>query len=542
MIQTNPCNWLKQKHLPFHLANPSPWFLGWGFFLQENLEPINIKALSHMLEFHTLMTWEYRFSLLNIWLLPEYLVTLLLIILISYITFLRINFGKIGHKDITTVSINLLRALYFITFFVLLCVIASLYYKKKVFIRGILLINLFTLIIKFCILIIYILLIGILFFSFFLISSTNLFFTYLTLEGIANQSYTLAAFSFTEISITVALKYFLLGTIISGILLYGISFLYGVCNTLHYSQLANFFNIRTIYDSNLIEVSLISKMSVILLLFGLLFKLGAYPLHVWVPSVYKNSPNPVTILFATLIKFIISILILYVFYIVFSVFLKFLEPIFLLSALGSMVIGAFGASKEFEIKNFIGYTSINQAGFILLGLCCHSDVGLLYSLYYLFIYIILTSGFLGIILNLQQSGTNDTPCYFKDLKHLCKTDPILALILSTFLLSFAGLPPFAGFFAKLYIYFAIAKSKMLILLLVVLFINLISLYYYVRIIKFFWFENLLDFTKESLRYKLSWFIGINVLAVLSTAFNIFFLFFIKIYEFFIIGLFYSMIR
>jgi NADH-quinone oxidoreductase subunit N len=510
------------------------------------------------------MHWEYRFSLLNIWLLPEYLITLLVIALISYITFLRINSTKFTHNDITEISIYLLRALYFITLLVLLCAIASLYYKKKIFIRGILLINFFTLIIKFCILIlfifiiyslknwyartrrnileIYILLIGILFFSFFLISSTNLFFTFLALEGIANQSYTLAAFSFTKISITIALKYFLLGTIISGILLYGISFLYGSCNTLHYSQLATYFNLKTILQNNLNDISIISKMAVILVLFGLLFKLGSYPLHVWVPGIYKNSPNPVTILFATLIKFIISILILYIFYIVFTVFLKFLEPIFLFSALGSMIIGALGASKVFDIKSFIGYASINQAGFILLGLCCHSDEGLLYSLYYLFIYIILTSGFLCTILNLQQVGTKDTPCYFKDLKHLCKDNTILSLILSVFLLSFAGLPPFAGFFAKLYVYFAIAKSKMLILLLIVLFINLISLYYYVRVIKFFWFENLLDFTKESLQYKLSWFVGINVLTVITTVFNVFFVFFIRIYEFFITGLFSGMIH
>lgn len=568
MIQPYPNTRLKQQHQPFHLANPSPWLLGWCFFLQEinpTFPPLDIKAIVHMLEFHTLMYWEYRFSLLNIWLLPEYLILILLIALISYITFLRINFSKFTHKDITLISINILRALYFITFFVLLCAIASLYYKKKVFIRGILLINFFTLIIKVCILIffifiiyslkswylqtrrnvleIYILLLGILFFSFFLISSTNLFFTFLALEGIANQSYTLAAFSFTKISIIIALKYFLLGTIISGIFLYGLSFLYGTCSSLHYSTVAHYFNLQNIPpDVNLTNISIISKMAVIFIAFSLLFKLGAYPLHIWVPSVYKNSPNPITILFATLIKFIISILIFYIFYRVFYIFLTFLEPLFLFSALGSMIMGAYGASKEFEIKNFIGYTSINQAGFILLGLCCHNDLGLFYSLYYLFIYIILTSGFLGIILNLQQAGTKNSPCYFKDLKYLCKTDPILTLILSAFLLSFAGLPPFAGFFAKLHLYFAIAKSKMLILLLIVLFLNLISLYYYVRVIKFFWFENLLDFTKESLQYRLSWVLGINVLAVLSTMFNTFFIFFIKIYEFFITILFWSMLR
>jgi NADH:ubiquinone oxidoreductase subunit 2 (subunit N) len=148
-----------------------------------------------------------------------------------------------------------------------------------------------------------------------------------------------------------------------------------------------------------------------------------------------------------------------------------------------MIVGALGAFKELKIRSFISYTSINQAGFILLGLCCQTELGIFYALYYLFIYILTTFGFLALLLNLFKSQIKTNLIYFNDLKHFCKSNTTMSLILSIFVLSFAGLPPFAGFFAKLYIYFALAKAKLFILLLLVLFLNIISLYYYVRILK-----------------------------------------------------------
>ena len=222
-------------------------------------------------------------------------------------------------------------------------------------------------------------------------------------------------------------------------------------------------------------------------------------------------------------------IIIRIFYNVFDSFLTFLKIFFLISALGSMFIGALGAFKELKIKNFISYTSINQAGFILLGLCCQTELGIFYSIYYLFIYIIITIGFLGLILNMRQYLTGQSPRYFKDLKHLCKDKPITALIISAFVLSFAGLPPFAGFFGKLYIYLAIAKAKLLTLLLLTLFLNIISLYYYVRIIKSLWFENLLDFDKKILQYRLTSILGIRFLIFITSIFNIFFIFFSNSY-------------
>jgi NADH:ubiquinone oxidoreductase subunit 2 (subunit N) len=149
-----------------------------------------------------------------------------------------------------------------------------------------------------------------------------------------------------------------------------------------------------------------------------------------------------------------------------------------------MIVGSLGAVKEVKIKNFIAYTSINQVGFILLGLCCCTELGQIYAIYYLLIYIFLTFGFLAIILNIYQAISFKVPQYFKDLKYFCKENPLIALLLSTFLLSFAGLPPFAGFFGKLYMYYALVKAKMLILFFFTLFLNLLNLYYYIKVIKY----------------------------------------------------------
>ena len=504
----------------------------------------------------------YTKSLLKIWFLPEAIIGISILALVGYITYILITKVKPKHTDVIYLTKLIIQLFYVLTLITSTLAWSLLNAKKAVFFKTFLLFNFFTLSIKaiislFCIIIIYlikmwyinnrqnvleiyILFLGSIFFSFFLSSSINLFFTYLTLEGVSMQSYVLAIFSFTEISIDIVLKYFLLGSLASGILLYGISLLYGVFNSMYYPTIRlGIMNYASNIESEAIPIIL--KLSLVLIFFGLLFKVGAYPMHIWVPGVYRNSPTPITIFFATIIKLIMTLLILRLFYETFDHSLEFLKYFFLVSALGSMVIGALGALKELKIKNFISYTAINQSGFIMLGLCCQTETGIFYALYYLFIYIILTIGFLSLILSLFQYQTGKHIRFFKDLKYFCKSNTAVSLILSSFLLSFAGLPPFSGFFAKLYLYFAIAKAKMLTLLLISLFLNIISLYYYVRIIKSLWFENLIDFDKKTFVFRLTTMLPIRFLIYSVTIFNIFFLYFIDSYELFITNFFFSML-
>lgn len=506
--------------------------------------------------------WYYTKNLLKIWFLPETLLGISILALVGYITYILITKTKPKHTDVIYLTKLILQLFYILSLITVTLAWSLLNTKKAIFFKTFLLFNFFTLSIKaiislLCIIIIYlikiwymrnrqnvleiyILFLGSIFFSFFLSSSINLFFTYLSLEGISMQSYTLAVFSFTEISIDIVLKYFLLGSLASGILLYGISLLYGVFNSMHYPAI-KLGIMHYAFNSEPETTPMVLKLSLVLIFFGLLFKVGAYPMHIWVPSVYRNSPTPITIFFATIIKLIMTLLVLRLFYETFDHSLEFLKYFFLISALGSMIIGALGALKELKIKNFISYTAINQSGFIMLGLCCQTETGMFYALYYLFIYIFLTIGFLSLILSLFQYRSGRHIRFFKDLKYFCKSNTVVSLILSSFLLSFAGLPPFAGFFAKLYVYFAIAKAKMLTLLLIALFLNIISLYYYVKIIKSLWFENLIDFDKKTFVFRLTTMLPIRFLIYGVTFFNMFFLYFIDNYELFITNFFLSML-
>jgi len=327
------------------------------------------------------------------------------------------------------------------------------------------------------------LIMGSTFFLYLLISSSNLFITYITLEGIAMQSYTLAIYTFSELAITSGLVYFLIGGLASGILLYGITLMYGTTNTLDYTgiklHMSNNIDIISKIDNTLI----LTRVGIILIFFGMLFKLGAYPLQMWVPSIYSNSPNPVTLYFATTVKLAISLTFIRLIYTVFEISVEYIKILLIISSIGSLIIGAMGAIKELRIKNFIAYTSINQVGFILLGLCCQNGIGVYYSVYYLIIYVLITVGFLTLVFNIRQTTTNKSAVFFKDLRFLCKNSAFAASMLTIQVLSFAGLPPFVGFYAKLYIYYALATSNMLILLLSTLFINILSLYYYTRILK-----------------------------------------------------------
>lgn len=533
-----------------------------NYYYNLNFTSQNIST-SNLLDFS--FNWEYTTTLNTIWLLPEFVLISFILYLISCYIFFKLKYTNITHNlilfvsDVTVKFISLLSVLLFVLTWSAFSTNKYLFYKSYILINFFALATkLFVVILFFFLLYfiklwylknqknileVYILLLGSLFFIFFLISSVNLFLSYVCLEGLTLQSYVLAIFNFSKISIEVVLKYFLLGSLASAIMLFGISLLYGIFGTLNFIALKDHFIHLFLIDNINISQSTIftSKICILLIFFGLFFKLGVFPLHIWVPSVYFNSPNPVLVFFAVIIKFIFSIFILRLAFLLFSNFLHFFTFFFILVSIGSIIIGALGAFKELKIKKFIAYTSINQAGFILLGLCCNSGFGFLYSIYYLFIYIILVLGFLNFLFNTQEYYNQRSVIYFSDLKKYYKNNSIICLLFSTYILSFAGLPPFAGFFGKLYLYLALAKSKLFLLLFFVLWINIISLYYYIKILKIIWFENLLNFDNKHTNYRFTAILPLQFLFFLTSSFNIFFIFFADFYEVFVKNYFFSMI-
>ena len=205
-----------------------------------------------------------------------------------------------------------------------------------------------------------------------------------------------------------------------------------------------------------------------------------------------------------------------------------------------MLIGALGGFRELKIKNFISYTSINQIGFLMIGLVCYSECSIFNCLYYLFIYIILLIGFLNFVFNIQQLFTQQLLIYFNDLNFFYKNNLLISLIFSSYIVSFAGIPPFSGFFGKLVIYNSIINSNMFLLLIIIMFLNLISLYYYIKILKIIWFENLINFNNKHLPYKIKNSRFVDLIAILIFLFNFLFIFIIDIYDSFVSKLFLSM--
>jgi NADH-quinone oxidoreductase subunit N len=162
------------------------------------------------------------------------------------------------------------------------------------------------------------------------------------------------------------------------------------------------------------------------------------------------------------------------------------------SGLASIIVGCFGALVQKRIKRFIAYASVNQLGFALLSLSCGTFEGLFSGLYFILIYIVIIFGFFAVIMNLQRTGTQEIICdivYIRELQNLSKKDSKSALILGVLLFSMAGVPPLAGFFAKLNVLLALVKSSFFIVTILLLLISVISLYYYAQIVRYMFFEN-----------------------------------------------------
>lgn len=511
------------------------------------------------------LNWEYSTKLNTIWFLPEFSILFVIVFTLAYYIIFIWRFTTVA-EELNLFVLKLIERFFYSLMLILFLFSWFMYSTNKyIYYKSYIVLNFFTFATKFLIIVLcsfllvfiktwhsknqknifefYLLLLGSIFFIFNLVSTTNLFIVYICLEGIALQSYVLAIFNFTNISIELVLKYFLLGSLSSGILLFGITLLYGVFGTLNFMELHQNFS-YIFFDNNIISFEneiFLTKISFIFIYFGLFFKLGVFPLHIWVPGIYANSPNPVTAFFAVIIKFTFLIFILRLSFVLFGPFLYFFKFFFIFVSVGSMIVGALGAFKELKIKYFISYTSINQAGFILLGLCCNSVDGFLYSTYYLFIYIILLLGFLNFLLNLQQFYNQRSIVYFSDLKNFYKNNLLISFFFSFYILSFAGLPPFSGFFGKLHLYAALINSKLFFLLILSLGINLVSLYYYVKILKIIWFENLVNFDEKPVYYYLPNLTSFKILFFLTSCFNIFFIFFSDLYEFLIQNYVFSML-
>lgn len=308
----------------------------------------------------------------------------------------------------------------------------------------------------------------------FMVSGHNLVSIYVALELMALSSYILAGYFKGEVKSTeAALKYFVLGAFSSGVLLYGLSLVYGYSGKMGLPELAALLAGAT-EKSNLLVVG------ILLILAGLLFKIAAVPFHVWTPDVYEGSPTPVTAFFSVGPKLAAYAILARIFYVAFPKFHADWGLIVALVAAATMILGNLAALLQTNVKRMFAYSSIAHAGYALLGvLGFRTEFGLWGILIYLVAYTFMNFGAFALIIFLETRGYAAESV--SDFDGLAKRNMGAAVVMLLFLLSLAGIPPTAGFIGKYYLFTAAMKAGYAWLAVLAVLASAVSLFYYFRI-------------------------------------------------------------
>jgi NADH-quinone oxidoreductase subunit N len=313
-----------------------------------------------------------------------------------------------------------------------------------------------------------------------MVSASDMLALYVGLELQSLALYVLAAFRRDDAKSSEAgLKYFVLGALASGILLFGISLVYGITGT------TNFAAIKAGIDAA--DVSPVLLVGMVFVLAGLAFKISAAPFHMWVPDVYEGSPTSVTAFFAAVPKIAAFALLLRVAFEPFANLQSGWQPIVIAMAVASMVVGGFTALRQTNIKRLLAYSSIGHVGYALVGVAAGGAAGVSAVLLYLAIYCVMTLGVFAVVLHMQRGGRMVET--IADLSGLAKTRPQLALVMAALMFSMAGIPPLAGFFGKFYVFVAAINAGLVWLAVVGVLLSAVSAYYYMRIIKVMYFDE-----------------------------------------------------
>jgi len=313
-----------------------------------------------------------------------------------------------------------------------------------------------------------------------MVSASNLMTLYLGLELQSLALYVLAAFARDNLrSSEAGLKYFVLSGLASGLLLYGLSLVYGFSGTMDFNALHMALTTPAAAQPGLV-------VGVVFVLVGLAFKVSAVPFHMWTPDVYEGAPTPVTVFFATGPKVAAMALLLRVMGTSFAELVPAWQSLVVLMSIGSMVLGALAAIGQRNIKRLMAYSSIGHMGYALIGLAVGSSDGVRGVLVYMTVYVLMTAGTFACIMAMKRDGRPVEQ--ISDLSGLATNDPGLAMAISVFMFSLAGIPLMAGFFAKLYIFLAAVKGGLWTLAVIGVLTSVVGAFYYIRIIKVMYFD------------------------------------------------------
>jgi NADH-quinone oxidoreductase subunit N len=314
-----------------------------------------------------------------------------------------------------------------------------------------------------------------------IISANDLITLYVGLELQNLALYVVASFNRDSVrSSEAGLKYFVLGALSSGMLLYGASLIYGFTGTTGFADLAALMTGGAPVSRGVI-------VGVVFVVVGLAFKVSAVPFHMWTPDVYEGAPTPVTAFFAVAPK--IAALALFVRFIIepFGPLSGEWRQIIIFLSIASMVLGAVAAIAQENIKRLMAYSSIGHVGYALIGLAAGSAAGIRGVLVYMAIYLFMTIGTWAVILCMRRTGRMLEG--ISDLAGLSRTQPGLALAMAIFMFALSGIPPTAGFFAKLYVFLAAIDAKLTGLAVIGVVTSVVSAFYYLRIVKVMYFDE-----------------------------------------------------
>ena len=314
-----------------------------------------------------------------------------------------------------------------------------------------------------------------------MVSATSLISLYVGLELLSLASYVLAAYRRTdERSAEAGLKYFVLGALASGILLYGISLLYGFTGTTSFAGIAAAFGRGA--------PSLGLLFGLVFLLAGLAFKISAVPFHMWTPDVYEGAPTPVTTFFATAPKVAAVLLSTRVCIDALGPATDAWRQIVIVAALASVFLGAVAAYGQTNIKRLLAYSSINNVGFALIGLAAGGARGASAVLFYMAVYVVMTAGaFLCVLWMRDPEGRPVEEIY--SLSGLSQRQPLFAFAMFVFMFSLAGIPPMFGFWPKLVVFRAAIDSGYVALAVAGILGTVVGAYYYLKIIKVMYLDE-----------------------------------------------------
>jgi len=340
-----------------------------------------------------------------------------------------------------------------------------------------------------------------------MVSANNFIALYMALELQSLALYVLAAFKRDSArSSEAGLKYFVLGSLSSGMLLYGISLIYGFTGTLDFATVAS------VVKAGGVSIGLV--FGLVFLLAGLAFKISAVPFHMWTPDVYEGAPTPITAYLATASKVASFALVLRAIVVPFaSAVHEWQQIIIFISAL-SMALGAFGAIGQSNIKRLMAYSSIGHMGYALLGLAAATPMGLRGVLFYLAFYALTNLGVFACIQAMRRDGQSVEN--ISDLAGLARTRPALAFAFMAMMLSLSGLPPLAGILAKAFIFIAALDAHLYLLAAFGVLTSVVGAYYYLRIVKVMYFDE----PTQPFDRDMGWSVG--AIATIATAFSLLF--------------------